>query len=363
MPEETLVEQSNNNNNNENQQQQHDNDQSSISSSSNSRPKSFPYTIVTASSANHLCALESFLYALNDLRPDVEHFPRVVVYNIGMNRTQLPILDQLQQNGLIDDLVTFDYFKYPRFWDVAINAGEYAWKTGIVHEAAERYGGVLIWLDAGNMVTTDFLENIHHVVRRRHGFWSPRSVATMGRWTHPGMFAYYKEDPKTYARYANCNGAAIGFDADNATVRSDIIDAWYECGLDKRCIAPPGSSRANHRQDQAALSYLVYKSGFSCIQMPAKFYNLQIHRDVSCAANLLEREVQSKLHHPSSIGKLTTTKKRWSLYNSHCIPLPSIDYDKWQRSDTLKLYNHPEWRYYADQVPQHISQLMQPPTY
>ncbi|KAI9318933.1 hypothetical protein BX666DRAFT_1854564 [Dichotomocladium elegans] len=302
-----------------------------------STPKTYPYTIVTASSANHLCALESFLYSLNDLRPEVREFPRIVVYNIGMNRTQLPVLDQLLSHGYMDELITFDYFKYPRFWDVAINAGEYAWKTGIVHEAAEKYPDqVLLWLDAGDLVTADFLIHAPDMVRKHGGFWSPRSSTRMSRWTHPGMFAYFNEDPAIYAHYRNCNGAAVGFDLANSTARA-IVDAWYQCGLDKNCIAPPGSSRLNHRQDQAVLTYLAYKNKFECTFNPSRFYNLQIHRDVACAANLLEREVQNMLHHPSA-----------------------IDYPKWERADTLQLYNHPEWRYPADKVPDHIANFMNP---
>lgn len=303
-----------------------------------SKPKSYPYTIVTASSANHLCALESFLYSLNDLRPEVDEFPRIVVYNIGMNRTQLPVLDQLVSHGLIDELVTFDYFRYPRFWDVAIAAGEYGWKTGIVHEVAQKYpDDVLVWLDAGNMVTAEFLKHAPELVKSHGGFWSPRSSTRMSRWTHPGMFEYFGENPEEYGRYSNCNGAAVGFDLTNATARA-IVDSWFSCGLDKRCIAPPGSSRANHRQDQAVLTYLAYKNGFQCTRNPARYHGLQIHRDVACAANLLEREVQGQLYHPSA-----------------------VDYPKWQRSDTLQLYNHPEWRYPEDQVPEHIAQLMHPP--
>lgn len=299
--------------------------------------RKYPYTIVTASSANHLCSLENFLYSLHQLRSEFEPdtFPRVVVYNIGMNRTQLPVLDQLQRHGLIDDLVTFDYFKYPRFWDVAINAGEYAWKTGIVREAAHTYGGVLVWLDAGNMVTADFLRNIPSRVRAQHGFWSPRSSYRMGRWTHPGMFKYYHERPADYAKFPNCNGAAVGFDANNATIMDTLIEPWYQCGLDKRCIAPPGSSRVNHRQDQAALTYLVYKHGHKCTLNPERYDGLQIHRDVACRANLLELDVQNKLNHPSA-----------------------VDFPKWQRSDTLRLYNHPEWRYHEGTVPEHIQQFV-----
>ncbi|ORZ14010.1 hypothetical protein BCR42DRAFT_438949 [Absidia repens] len=302
----------------------------------------FPYTIVTASSANHLCSLENFLYSLQALRSQVapEDFPRVVVYNIGMNRTQLPVLDQLRANGLIDDVETFDYFKYPRFWDVAINAGEYAWKTGIVNEARIRYGGTLVWLDAGNMVTADFLRNIPSTIKQHGGFWSPRSSYTMGRWTHQGMYDYYGANARTYARKINCNGAAVGFDTTNSTIVDDIIIPWYQCGLDKNCIAPPGSSRKNHRQDQAALTFLAYKNGHSCSLAPARFDHLQIHRDVACRSSLLEMEVSGSLQHPSA-----------------------VDFPKWYRSDTLELYNHPEWRYPEDKVPAHIKSLIEPPQY
>lgn len=272
------------------------------------KPTSWPFTIVTASSANHLCSLENFLYSLYQLRDQVskEEFPRIVVYNIGMNRTQLPILDQFVENGLVDDLVLFDYFSYPRFWDVAINAGEYAWKTGIVHEAATKYAkdsnGILVWLDAGNMVTPEFIRNIPNIIRNNKGFWSPRSSQTMQVWTHPGLYKYYDADPQHYAKYPNCNGAAMGFDVSNQTIIDELIEPWYQCGLDKNCIAPPGSSRSNHRQDQAALTFLAYRSGKACTMSPA-YYKLQIHRDQSCRAELMALDLQGKLNHPSSIGK------------------------------------------------------------
>ncbi|KAI8338598.1 hypothetical protein BC941DRAFT_423320 [Chlamydoabsidia padenii] len=300
----------------------------------------FPYTIVTASSANHLCSLENFLYSLHALRAHIEPeaFPRVVVYNIGMNRTQLPVLDQLASHGLIDDIELFDYFSYPRFWDVAINAGEYAWKTGIVNEARIKYGGTLVWLDAGNVVTADFLLHIPSIIQQQGGFWSPRSSYTMGRWTHQGMYDYYGANARTYARKINCNGAAIGFDTTNKTIVDDIIIPWYHCGLDKNCIAPPGSSRKNHRQDQAVLTFLAYKNGHGCSVAPGRFHHLQIHRDVACRSSLLELEVAGSLYHPSS-----------------------VDFPKWYRSDTLELYNHPEWRYPKDNIPAHIKALIEPP--
>jgi hypothetical protein len=271
--------------------------------SSSSTKRNYPYTIVTGSSANHICSLENFLYSLDSFRSEIDAFPRIVVYNIGMNRTQLPILDQLQSNGLVDDVILFDHERYPAFWDVAVNAGEYAWKTGIVNDARIRYGGVLVWLDAGNQVTSEFLTNIPHVVRNEfHGFWSPRSDHNMLKWTHPGMFKFFNADIKEYRYKRNCNGAAIGFDTDNHTIVSDIIAPWYECGLQKKCVAPPGSSRENHRQDQAVLTYLAYLHGHECTVAPRDFA-LYTHRDKSCRSELMNLDLQNKLHHPSAIGK------------------------------------------------------------
>ncbi|KAI8886553.1 hypothetical protein K501DRAFT_243979 [Backusella circina FSU 941] len=308
-----------------------------------SPPKDYPFTIVTASSANHLCSLENFLYSLYDLRSEIPagQFPRIVVYNIGMNRTQLPILDQFVENGLVDNLEIFDYFKYPRFWDVAINAGEYAWKTGIVNEARLKYAGnngLIVWLDAGNIVTPQFIRHIPQTIKKLHGFWSPRSAKTMAAWTHPGMFDYFGTDMTAYGDYINCNGAAMGFDVSNETIVDTMILPWLECGMDKRCIAPPGSSRANHRQDQAALTMLAYMGGFKCNMSP-NYYKLQTHRDKSCRAELMALDIQKKLNHPSS-----------------------IDFPKWYASNTLQLYHHPEWRYPEDQVPEQITNLIHPPS-
>lgn len=221
-----------------------------------------------------------------------------------MNRTQLPILDSLQKNGLIDDVITFDHERYPRFWDVAINAGQYGWKTGIVNDARIKYGGILVWLDAGNQVTKEFIENAATMVTSEphYGFWSPRSAYGMGKWTHPGMFRFFGVDSKEYKYKPNCNGAAIGFDTNNNTIVNQLILPWYECGLQMNCIAPPGSSRENHRQDQAALTFLAYYHGHACQLAPRDFFGLQTHRDIACRSSLMELDLQGKLYHPSAIG-------------------------------------------------------------
>ncbi|KAH8552606.1 hypothetical protein BGW37DRAFT_519376 [Umbelopsis sp. PMI_123] len=287
----------------------------------------YPYTIVTAASGNHFCSLENFLYNLHDLRQEIseEEFPRVVVYNIGFNRTHFPILDQLHANGLIDENVIFDFDDYPSFWDVNVRAGEYGWKAGIIEEVRQKYGGVILWLDSGDQATKDFLRTIPHYIRR-HGFWSPRSSSNMGTWTHQGLFDYYGVEKSDYQDYINCNGAIIGFDTKNATIVNEIMVPWYQCSLDKDCIAPRGSSRHNHRQDQAALTFLVYKSGRQCFG-PPNVWGISTHKDVNCKTDLQQRRLDNKLFLPSS-----------------------LDMPKWEKADSNELALHPEWRYPNDEM-------------
>ena len=42
---------------------------------------------------------------------------------------------------------------------------------------------------------------------------------------------------------------------------SKIFQPWVHCSMEVDCISPPGSSKSNHRYDQAALSILAQKYG------------------------------------------------------------------------------------------------------
>ena len=57
-----------------------------------------------------------------------------------------------------------------------------------------------------------------------------------------------------------CNGAFVGFDTRSGEAMA-ALRGWRECSLDVECIAPSGSHRGNHRQDQAALTVLAWLHG------------------------------------------------------------------------------------------------------
>ncbi|ORY97708.1 hypothetical protein BCR43DRAFT_249731 [Syncephalastrum racemosum] len=267
-----------------------------------SEGRRYPFTIVTAASGNHFCALESMLYTLRETRQYVkeEEFPRIVVYDLGITPKHKAVLDNLYALQYFDELVQFEFDKYPTFWDITVERGQYAWKTGIVKEVQEKIGGIIVWLDTGDVPNPMFLKMIPNYIRQ-HGFWSPRSTGFIGsKFNHLGMFKYFHARRKDYAHFENCNGAALGFDADNKQIVDQLITPWYDCGMNKRCIAPKGSSRQNHRQDQSAITFLAIRAGFQCVEYP-EFHGLTIHQDDYCHQRLQTLEAMGVLSHPSFI--------------------------------------------------------------
>ncbi|KAF9958832.1 hypothetical protein BGZ72_010814 [Mortierella alpina] len=147
---------------------------------------------------------------------------------------------------------------------------------------------IVLWLDSGDRVSIGFLRWLPSFLLHR-GLWTPQSQDTMQTWTHPGLLQYYHD---SFDRFApdetNCNGAAIAFDVNNQTVREGLLKEWIQCAKTKDCIAPEGSNRDNHRQDQAALTYLVKTMGYGqdlCHGFPEDF-GIQVNQDRFCKEDI-----------------------------------------------------------------------------
>ncbi|GES97828.1 DUF1647 domain-containing protein [Rhizophagus clarus] len=235
-------------------------------------------TIITGASENHFCPLKSFLYATHETIKKTQTKARLIVYDLGLSDKQNEELVKLQKKGYLTEVMLFDWSKYPSFWDIKFARGEYAWKPGMIYEISQKYPGVLIWLDSGTKVQEIFFENIDKFLDENDGFISPSSPGVMINWTHPGVYDYFNDDHAKYDNVQNCNGASIVFDTKRT---QSLIDSWYECALEKDCIAPPGSSRKNHRQDQALLTYLAAREGRFCNQS-RNYFGFHIHDDGNC---------------------------------------------------------------------------------
>ncbi|KAI7821753.1 hypothetical protein BC939DRAFT_493966 [Gamsiella multidivaricata] len=263
-----------------------------------------PYTIITGASSNHFCALESFLYSLSEILDGLERTevrPRIVVYNLGgMTPEQVTQMKWLKDNQYMDEYHDFDYSIYPDFWDITVARGEYGWKAGIIKEVADKYRGLILWMDSGNMLELDFLRYLPGYLEK-YGFWSPQSSGNLQQYTHPGLPQYYGEPLEKYGMETNCSGGAVAFDASQDRIYNGILKEWYVCSLTKDCIAPPGSSRTNHRQDQAALTFLAKYMQFTeqCRHFP-EHYGVTVHQDKVCKERIRAYKIMKGMDEESN---------------------------------------------------------------
>ena len=130
-------------------------------------------------------------------------------------------------------------------------------------------------MDAGCIITQP-LYRIRKVIDKI-GLYSPVSKGTIVDWTHPSTLDFLKVD-KSLLQKNNLSGGivAVNYQFKKAV---QIIKRWKECALIKECIAPMGSNRTNHRQDQAVLTILADQSNITDV-MPKQFLGCMVHRDV-----------------------------------------------------------------------------------
>ena len=193
---------------------------------------------------------------------------RVECYDLGLTPAEVRALPRWA--GFLYH--KFDYAAHPPHLDVDVNAGEYAWKPVIVSDVVDRLRASgepadVVWADAGSYFHS--LEPIASRVRASGGLWLRASSGTMRQWTHPSMFARLGANPDDYADRPNADATLVGFATGTAApaarerLYQTVIAPWKACALDRDCIAPAGSSRRNHRQDQAVLSYLVHTADYA----------------------------------------------------------------------------------------------------
>jgi len=228
-------------------------------------------TLVTASDTSHARSLENLLASIQSHEPDA----RVFVYDLGMTAAELGHL----KSRFNYEFRAFEFSKYPAFFDIKVAAGEYAWKPQIIHDVARESREIVCWMDAGNIVTEP-LRKLRREARRA-GFYSPQSQGTISDFTHPAMLAYFGLPADWKSDFRNLNAACVAFDTGNPG-GARLLEEWAQHALIKECIAPQGSSRANHRQDQALLTVLAYRAGRPRVSRKTarKLLGFKTHRDV-----------------------------------------------------------------------------------
>lgn len=229
------------------------------------------YIIVTGASANHELSLIQFIYhCFNNNKKNII----IVVWDLGFSKVFLNKFKYIlkRYNNIIYKI--FNYTHYPSYFDINRRKGEYAWKPIIINITFYMMKRTLLWLDSGCIVNDSLYKVFHEI--NHYQCLSIFSSGTIKKWTHIGMIEYYNIS-NNIVQKRTCNGALVGFKW-NSKISKIILNEWVECALIRTCIAPKGSNRKNHRQDQSALSILLYKNNIfeNC---PINRYSIIIHRD------------------------------------------------------------------------------------
>jgi len=247
--------------------------------------------LLSAADASHFRSLLQLLSSVRWFEPAMA----VTVYDLGFEARQAALLRSKYPEC---ELVAFPFSEYPTYFDIRVRAGEYAWKPIIVWESIRRWKERVCWMDSGNVLIAR-LDELQRALDF-NGFYSPYSPGTIGQWTHPKTLEYFGLAPSWGAGLRNLNGACIAFDPDREKAL-ELAGEWRDGALIKDCIAPAGSDRSNHRQDQALLTVLAYRKGM-VEGIEHSYLGYKIHQDVEshrvrAVARRLKRALEYYANH------------------------------------------------------------------
>jgi len=229
--------------------------------------------IVTGADSSHFRSLLGLLSSVQRYEPSAE----VVVWDLGLSPSQrAEVLEQFRSI----QLKTFNFDLYPQYFDIKQNSGEYAWKPVVIDLEVSSARRIVIWLDAGCRITSRLRWFRRYT--KALGVYSPYSAGSLRDWTHPETLSNLNVPTEFFDRKMFCGGV-VGVDPTSAQSVA-LIRQWSECAHSPACIAPPGSNRSNHRQDQSVLSCLLHQQGLGADgrfrDMRCNGLGVLLHQDV-----------------------------------------------------------------------------------
>lgn len=207
------------------------------------------FKIVTGCDSSHFNSLVNLLKSIQKHEPNTE----TVVYNLGLSSDEIYYL----KNNFDFEIINFDFKNYPKFIgeiDISKKLGSYGWKPIIINKEFHKNDKNLLWLDAGCLLTKKLTLLKKYILKM--GFYSPESSNSVKDWSHASTIQNLNF-PSEYLNSPNFSSGLVGI-AQNEKKIKELINKWEYFALDKETLAPKGSSRENHRQDQTILTLLVY---------------------------------------------------------------------------------------------------------
>lgn len=239
--------------------------------SKNNEILDYNYVIITGGSENHELLL------LNMIHTFYLHNNRfmMIVFNLGLSQNTVYLLNKFKLNHPSFLMEDFPFNLYPSYFNISIAAGEYAWKPVIINEVYIKYKHPVVWLDAGCNITGSIDYIIENIKKKK--VWSQKTSHDIKKYTHPLMLKHFNF-PDKWLNNTCCAGGTVAF-MYPSQLAERILNEWKNCALEHDCIAPPGSDRSNHRQDQSSLTLISYLNGKVDLCDNNRAYNFSIHYD------------------------------------------------------------------------------------
>ena len=205
--------------------------------------------LITAASENHEQSLLQFIQSV------LQHVPCahqcLIVYDLGLSPS---VKQKIEKQDIT--IRRFPFEEYPTYFNIDVEAGQYACKPIIIQAVSHEFiNENIIWMDAGNLVHDDL--SMLDLFITDFGVFTAISDGNVERWTHPDTLNYM-QCPESFLTLPCRNAACVGF-CNRIPFAQSLLDEWAELAKIRNCIAPVGSSRLNHRHDQAILTILFYK--------------------------------------------------------------------------------------------------------
>ena len=214
------------------------------------------FLILSGSDSTHFNSLVNLLNSLNKFEKGTE----VIVINLGLSVDEVKHLKENFKYKIKD----FDFANNPDFVsarDDDNKLGSYAWKPISIHKEFKNTSKNVLWLDAGCLINKKL--SLLKIIIKKNSFYSPQSSDNIEKWTHEQTLNSL-EAPISILGKRNISGGIVGF-AKNSDKVDNLLDEWYKHSINEEIISPRGSSRSNHRQDQAILSVLIHKYRLSLL--------------------------------------------------------------------------------------------------
>jgi hypothetical protein len=195
----------------------------------------------------------------------------IVVWDLGLTNVQLLRLKEDFPKVFIK---TFNYDLYPNYFDVN-RFPDYAFKSVCIYETlltiSTKY---LLWLDAGCGINHR-LNSVRYLLKI-YGFYSPFSSTNNELLTYKSVISHFNFTSGNIGHKQMLSSGIVGIDR-NCFKAISIIREWYDLTFNRELLAPTGSNKSNHRQDQSLLSCVYYSRKKNMPILASRFYNILVH--------------------------------------------------------------------------------------